>query len=299
MTDTDSDAVYTWAWQQQTIWSQAANKLKDKLFHIRSWTLGLVVSAAILATAASQVTEYHTLAGKVLAGVASFSAIVAAILQKQAGRDAVATWTQARSVSEAFKAQVYLYLTSAPPYATGDPDATLLARLDSVANAAANIRDRTIGIAPDPAKEPQARDVATYIDERVRGQIDYFTKQSATNTRCATIFRGIGTFLAVVAAVLSAVAAATDVHHLAPWLAVITTVTGAVAAEAAFRRHEALGNEYAQARAELESLLVEYNQAGATQDAGRRLVSATELVLSTQNTAWLASSISAATASEG
>ena len=55
------------AWQRQSVWSQAANRLKHDLTRWRAIALGLTIAGAVLATLAVQVAELSSPAGKGLA----------------------------------------------------------------------------------------------------------------------------------------------------------------------------------------------------------------------------------------
>jgi drug/metabolite transporter (DMT)-like permease len=55
------------AWQQQSVWSQAANRLKGELTRWRAIALGLTIAGAVLTTLAVQVAELSSPGGKGLA----------------------------------------------------------------------------------------------------------------------------------------------------------------------------------------------------------------------------------------
>lgn len=71
-----------WAWDEQSVWSQAAIKLKQSLFRARTTSLSLTIVAAMLATVAVQVGLLTDLAARILAAGAPASMSPVGLLQK-------------------------------------------------------------------------------------------------------------------------------------------------------------------------------------------------------------------------
>ncbi|HEX9316775.1 MAG TPA: DUF4231 domain-containing protein, partial [Actinomycetota bacterium] len=86
-----------YAWAQQHIWSETANRLKHGLETARRAALVLGIAAAILAVAAVQLAGVSSAAGRVLGLLAGVTAGLAPALQRRAGTRQVAAWTRARS----------------------------------------------------------------------------------------------------------------------------------------------------------------------------------------------------------
>jgi hypothetical protein len=146
---------------------------------------------------------------------------------------------------------------------------------------------------------PSVNDVDSYSMVRVRGQIDgHYRRKSGEMNRRAQWFRGIEIGLAVIAALLSATAAVSGQQGWSAWLPVVTTISAAVAAEAAVQRYSALAVEYARTYAELERLLRDRAEP-ATADADDAFVHDAERVISLQNEAWMARGMAAADEAAG
>jgi hypothetical protein len=290
-------SAVTWAWNQQSVWSQASSRLKTSLFRARSAALGLTIAAAVLVTAAAQVAELSSFLGQVLAWSAAVCASLAALVQTMTGRDRVQSWTRTRSVSEAFKSEIYTFLAGVAPYRGPDRIATFKRLLDGVLEDASELIDQTIGIEPAARSLPPVTDLPTYLTERVQKQsTGYYRPKSAIMKRRASRFRWAQIALSVLAALLSAGAAVSGLDGLAIWLPVITTIAAAVAAETAVQRFDALALEYARTHVQLERLLRDRavdggSGAAAADDA---FVQAVEQVISTQNEAWMARGVAVA-----
>ena len=107
---TSDDVALARAWEQQSVWSQVANRLKRDLQRSRIRVLTLTVFGAVL-SAAAVVAGLDSGAGKALAALGGAAMGLAALDGARVGKDAVQQWTRARSVAEELKSEVYLYLT--------------------------------------------------------------------------------------------------------------------------------------------------------------------------------------------
>src|ERR1700741_3581038 len=106
-------------WDKQSVWSQAANNLKQSLFRARTTCLLLTILAAVLATVAVQIasiSDLTALTARILAAGAALSMGLVALMQKATNRERVHDWTRARSASEALKAETYTFLAGVAPY---------------------------------------------------------------------------------------------------------------------------------------------------------------------------------------
>jgi putative intracellular protease/amidase len=287
--------VVRWVWDQQSMWSQAANRLRASLFRARRTTLWLTIVAAISATAAGQIAHLSSPAGKALAWLAAASAGLVAVNQTFTKPAKVEHWMRARSVSEALKAETYPYWAGVSPYRGADRETVFRHKVDAVIAAAEDLVGSTVGIRPAQRALPAVSDVDSYTAVRVQGQIDnYYQRQSEAMQRRARQFRVVETVLAAVAALISATAAVSGVLEWSAWLPVITTITAAIAAEAAAQRYSELAVEYGLTRSELERLLRDRAATGHSPDADDAFVHAAERVISLQNEAWMARGIAAA-----
>jgi hypothetical protein len=125
---------------------------------------------------------------------------------------------------------------------------------------------------------PAVKDVATYKQVRVVGQIDgYYRREGGKHRRRTRLFRSLEIGLAVCGAVL--------IDGLAIWVPVVTTIAAAITAHAAAQRHEYLTVEYFRTAAALKRAVRE-QQDGSLSDAD--FVAECERVISAQNADWMA-----------
>lgn len=279
-------------WDEQSVWSQAANKLKATLFRARKAALGLTVAAAVLATLSTQIGPGLPAAGRVLAAGAAVCLGLIAMLQGYTGRTRVEAWTRARSVAEALKSETYIYLAGVAPYAGDDRDVVLRRRADDVIDSARDLDGATVGITANTRTPPDVVDVDSYITHRVSQQITaYYRPQSTAMAAHAKTFRQAQMALSIVALLLSTGAAVFGNTLFAGWSPVLATVIAAVAAHAAAARYDALALEYSRTFKQLECLLTARDAEPSHHDD--QFVVAAEQVISIQNEAWMARSVAA------
>lgn len=288
------DALAAWVWDQQSIWSQAANHLKASLQRARRTALWLTIVAAVSATAAGQLAHFSSPAAKALAWLAAASAGLVAVNQTFMKTAKVERWMRARSVSEALKAETYPYLAGVAPYRGDDRETVYKRAVDAVIDAAKDLADEVIRVEAVQRPLPAVSDVDSYVVARVEGQVhDYYQRQSEAMYSRARKFRAAETALAVVAAAISATAAVSGALQWSAWLPVITTITAAIAAESAAQRYSELAVEYGLTRSELERLLRDRAATGHSPDADDAFVHAAERVISLQNEVWMVRGIAA------
>jgi hypothetical protein len=288
MESTDDTSLVKWAWDQQSIWSKAADRLRQNLHWSRITALVLTAAAAVLVTAVAQTHLPHG-AKSVLTWATFTCASLAALSQMLIRPERVHQRMRTRSVSESLKSAVYMYLAGVAPYRGADRDSFFKKNVDAVLRNAGDLYDRIIKVDATPRSLPAVHDVDSYITARVQGQIrQYYRPKSVAMRRNAQFFRVTEVALAVLAAGLSA-AAGLNFTDWAVWLPVITTISAAIAAEAAFQRYSVLAVEYARTTAELERLLRD-RRTMTMHDAKAddEFVADAERVISQQNEAWMA-----------
>lgn len=281
-----------WGWQQQSIWSRTADALKARLTRWRRVAFGLTAAGAVLATAATQVTQISQPGGRVLAALAAVCVGLLPLVLKQVGADRLAAWTRARAVSEAIKAEVYAFLAGAGGYRHGDPAATLRERVEAVVADADDLSAYTLGVAPAARQLPAVHDVDSYLTLRVIDQIEGYYRPAGLRIRGQLrLLRGVAAGLAVVGVLLAAAAATYGSAGAATWVPTITTLTAAVSTHAAANRYDYLLLEYTRTAAQLDRLRqmwVATPEVWADPAAQDRLVTDCEQVISIQNDAWMA-----------
>jgi hypothetical protein len=257
----------------------------------RQLRLVLVVAGASLALAATQVESKATKLGVGLAVAGAVVMAAVGVLSARQNADRVRQWTRARSVSEAIKSEVFLFLTSSGDYGSGDPQERLDAevqRLEREAEEGADLRRYTGGIQPKARSLPPVRDVESYLQVRVRdSQLSKYYEPNAKTARCRVRqFKALEVTLALCAAALACLT--TRAPTLGAWATIATTAAGATLAYAASERFESLWIEYSRTAAELRRLAERRTDAKGKPLSPHALVVSCEDVISVQNQAWMA-----------
>lgn len=277
-----------WAWRRQSIWSQTAGRLKAGPNRLRVLVLGLTAVAAALALAASQVKGTSLSASVALAVTAAVALASVGLLQSQRNVEQVRRWTRARSVSEALKTEVFLFLAGVGAYAGPDRETRLEAEVQRLEHDAGDLQRYTQAVQARDRSLPAVCDVPSYLDVRVRqSQLDgYYEPKARLLRQWLRTLKAVEVALALTAAGLAAVAAVSA--SVGAWAAVATTVAGAVAAYAAAQRYEFMWIEYSRTASELRRLLDRGTAADGRPLSGPDLVRECEQVISVQNQAWMA-----------
>jgi FtsH-binding integral membrane protein len=284
---TRSDVV-EWVWQRQSVWSQAANRLRTRITSARRAACILTVGVAAASLASSQLKPKSLAVAVVLSVLAAVAAAGLTVLAAAQAPDRVSRWTRARSVAEALKAEVHMYLAGTGRYAAPQPDQTLMSEARRVINTAGDIGDVIEGLRPVARPLPPIHNLDSYLDVRVReSQLDnYYRRRSRALRERLRWSKAMIIVLTLLAAAFAAVAAVSPV--VAAWAAVITTAVGATAAYVAGERWEFLQVEYSRTAQELDRLLATHtDETGAPLNADQ-LVNRCEDVISVQNQAWMA-----------
>jgi hypothetical protein len=210
------------------------------------------------------------------------------ILAKRQNVEYVRRWTRARSVSEAIKTEVFLFLTASGDYSGSDREQRLEVEVQRLQNEASDLLPFTEAVQPKDRPLPAVNDVVSYTEIRVRqSQLTKYYEPKARELRQRLrTSKAIEVTLALVAAALGASAAISP--NLGAWAAVVTTASGAVAAHIAAERYEYLWVEYSRTASELRRLVDRRTAADGRPLSDVELVAACEQVISVQNQAWMA-----------
>ncbi|WP_111601043.1 DUF4231 domain-containing protein [Streptomyces sp. Amel2xB2] len=276
-------------WDQQSVWSQAADRRKSAIGRARALALTLGIAAAVLGTAASQTMDAYGAAGKTLAFAAALAAGLVPLAAGRAGPAAIRDWTLLRSVSEAIKNEAYVFLAGVAPYRGPAASAVLRDRVDRLRADAADLLPHTEGITPVPRTPPEVTDVDSYIQRRVRQQIDgYYRPKSAAMGRRLTLVRRAELLLGCAGAVLGAVSGAYEVEAAAAWVAVATLIGAAVSTHAVTSRYAYQQIEYARTADELDRLITSWrSEPTSSPAAADAFVDRCERVVSVLNDSWM------------
>jgi hypothetical protein len=284
MTQRPEPGVLVELWREQSLWSRTADGMKRRIETARRIALVLVVVVAALGTAAGALAgSVPGLAGTLAAGAAAGSALLPLLRPAWSG-SRLRDWTRARSVSEALKSEVYLWLAKVGRYRDDPGGARLREEANRVRSDAADLLRYRQGIEPADRPLPEVSDPSSYFAVRVRSQVDdyYRPKADALATtlrrfRIAEIAIGAaGAALGGAAALLGA--------SMATWIAVLATVGTALATHVAAGRYEFQLIEFLRTAQRLDQLAA----ASADADDVAALVIQAEEVISIENQGWMA-----------
>lgn len=277
-----------WAWRRQSVWSQTADKLRAGPQWSWRFRLGLTVAAAGLALAGSQAKAISLPASTALAVAAALALAVVGLLRSRQNVEQVRRWTRARSVSEAIKTEVFLFLTRSGSYDAIERERRLESEVQRLEREAGDLQRYTEGVRAKDRLLPAVHDVDSYLQIRVRqSQLEgYYEPKARLLRQRLRVLKAAEVTLALVAAGLAAVAAIAP--SVAAWAAVVTTAGGAMAAYVASERYEFLWIEYSRTASELRRLLDRRTAADGRPMSCAELVGECEQVISVQNQAWMA-----------
>lgn len=273
-----------YAWEQQSVWSQTADKLKAGSQWRWRLRMILTVAAAALALAGTQLKPVSATVSITLTAVAAVALAAVGLLRVQQDAEQTRRWTRARSVAEAMKAEVYTFLADS---AAADEE-NLRAEVRRLEDNASDLQPYAQGVRAMARPLPAVTDVNSYLDVRVRqSQLEKYYQPKAAGLRTRLRWsKAIEVTLTLAAAGLAAVAAVSP--NAAAWAAVITTALGAFTAYVASERYEFLWIEYSRTASELQRLLGMPTAADGSKLSGMALVRECEQVISVQNEAWMA-----------
>jgi hypothetical protein len=273
-------------WREQSLWSRTANRMKQRIERARMVALVLVVVVAVLGTTAGALAGMTPVLARVLAGLAAGAAAVLPMLRPAWTGVQLRDWTRARSISEALKSDVYLWLARAGDY-RADPNAERLREAtDRLRVDAADLLRHRQGIEPEQRPLPAVHDPQSYFAVRVQAQISryYQPKADQLATRLRR-FRVLEIALGAVSAVLGGAAALVGASF-ASWIAVLATIGTALATHAAAGRFEFQLIEFLRTAERLRQL--DRAATGASPDVIAELAVRAEDVISVENQGWMA-----------
>ncbi len=262
--------------------------MKRRIERARTASLAVAVSAAVFGALAGVLAGPMPIPSRVLAGLAAFAAALLPVLRPAWSGRNLRDWTRARSVSEALKSEVYLWLAQVGDYRDDPHGTTLGERTDRVRGDGADLLRHRAGIASEQRALPPVHDIASYFTVRVTGQIDtYYRPRADALQTVLTWFRVAEVALAVLGVALGAVATAVGGSSLAPFIAVVTTITTALAVHVAATRNEYQLIEFLRTADRLEQLRSAAHTADSAQQLDALAASA-EAVISIENKGWMA-----------
>ena len=295
--DHDSlSAGLKYIWGQYRTWAVTARHYKNEVSRWRDIVLVLSIGGAVIGTLSQQLVVWNvaSVSSWLVRGLGFVSAaalVLAAFFTKEIfSPDPEARAVRARAAAEAFKSQAYLLATGAPPYEAITTPEELFARPQRVQQAVENLAPLTITEAQKIERSPSVpMSMDEYVKQRVDDQIEFYSRSADANTQKVAKTRRLSVILGALAAVLGIVA--TTYASVAGWVAVIGTITAAIAARQYAGRYQFLIVSYRAAAEKLEGLKARWEverkiQAGAAAD--QKFIQACEQAISTENSAWMA-----------
>ncbi len=274
-------------WRQQSLWSRTANRMKRQITRARSVALSLTVSAGAMGALAGALAGPAPTASRVLVALAAFAVASLPVLRPAWSGTKLRDWTRARSVSEALKSEIYLWLAQAGEYVDDTDGRRLAERAGRVRNDGADLLRYQRGLTGADRELPAVTDLPSYFAVRVDQQIRSYYRLRADRLHTALRrFRVVEICLAIVGAVCGATAAATGGPSLIPWIPVLTTVTAALAVHVAATRYDFQLIEFLRTADRLEQLHAQATTASPAELSA--LAAAAEDVISIENESWMA-----------
>jgi hypothetical protein len=275
--------------RDQKRWSLTANTLKASVGQARWTVLWLAVAGAAIETLGAQVHSSHASLALTLgyAGAAVL-AVAAAIRQWKLGHERIQAWIVARSGAESFKHEMYLFRTKTGPYASGDAPDSLLNRREQILLKLQPFQKYRV----EPNSEgetPGLLDADGYLQERIhgpQGQIQFFKDRADQYSRTQRLLSGGEFILALIGALLGAALTMTGKQAYGSWVAVITTISGALAAHALAQRYDQLTISYRATSDRLAGIEARWSAKNSASLAD--LVEPCEAVLLEENQGWIA-----------
>jgi hypothetical protein len=139
----------------------------------------IVVAVAVCATAATALAGPAPVWGRVLAAAAAVGSAVLPLLRPGWSGIRLKDWTRARSVSEALKADVYMWLAGASPFTDDPAPAVLRERTDKLRQDAAGLVPQREGIEAERRDMPAVHDLPSYFAVRVPGEFEGYYRRKA------------------------------------------------------------------------------------------------------------------------
>lgn len=282
----DAELV-AWAWDEQEAWSRKAGRHKKNVLVLRLLVLGCLVSGAVGAVGAAQLTTGPRWPMAFVAGTTAVVVAIGTWLRRQWEPEERKQWTYARRRAESLKSEVCRYLAGAQPYRHPDADQRLKRHVDAV-----------LPISTTKARRPAPKivDTTTYAVLRVKNQINHhvlkanrFEKHLRWSRLAEFVLGAAATVLAAIGTILG--------QHVVVWVGVFTTIAGAITAHITLTGYEHLVVRYRRTAVDLHRLLA--SVADQPDEAAQDLfVAECERVLALQNDDWVAQLAPSTTAKE-
>jgi hypothetical protein len=283
-------------WRRHEHWSALAAAQKRGIMRWRTAALILAATGALLQTTAAMLGA--GLPGTALCVISAVALVFVPFIAKfLLAPEQVRIWLRARSASEGLQSMVYRFHARVAPFDGSDRLARFTEAGKQLESWASSLAMELASVEPVTSVPPGPLDAERYVDQRIRHQIErYYRPRARQDARLALRFRQLELAAGAVAAALGAIAtglklaAGSLTTGIGAWVAVITTIGGAVAAHSAANRYEQQARTYFATARHLEDLLDEWIAQGRLRDPTRwsAFVAACEDVISAENHGWMA-----------
>jgi len=274
-------------WRAQSSWSQVASQMKRRIERARTGALFLVIAVALLGALATASAPFSQTLSRVLAAAAALGAGLLPLLRSFWTGKALRDWTRARSVSEALKSHVYLWLAGAGEYGRDQDARALRRKTDEIRADAADLLQHHLRIAPQDRGLPDVHNARSYFTVRVAAQVEgYYRPMAKHLTSRVSLARHIEILIALTGAGIGALAAGLRTNF-ASWIAVVTTVGTALAVHMAAARYDYQLLVFLRTADRLARLQDDAAVTDSAQDLDALMLSAEEAILF-ENTGWMA-----------
>jgi len=271
-----------YAWSKYRSYAYTSQKLKRDLQRGRLSILLLSLSGAILAVACqslNQIANYTDIAA-ILGYLSAICLGGTTFLGKELVKpEFEKSWIRARSLAEALKSQVFLFITQTTPYDTKDRASLLYTEVNNLISDAKDII--TVKISHEQETErlpPPVIDNDEYIQMRLKDQLNYYRNSKQINVDRMTRIKYWGLALGSIAVILGAIG---STGWSAGWVAVISTALASISAYAYAGRYQYLIISYQSTANRLESLLASRDR------LGENFVILCEQAISIENSSWM------------
>ena len=276
------DAIVQDAWSEHVAWSETATRLKNRRTWARVIVLALTIAGAALETLAGTLPE-----GQLRTYTGGAGAVALVLVPLLVGYflkpEETKKWLRARSIAEGIKSEIYRFraLNATIPV---EELKTKVREIRGWGRDLERIRSR---IDPGDATPPGELDSDAYLRLRVLNQINsYYLPKAKWHASRAELFRWLEIALGIAAAVLGVIATyVADPASAGPWVAVLTTIGGSIAAYAASSRYDFQATTFFATAQQLKDLTHDWSDGTL---AWPELVRSCEEVISTENRAWMA-----------
>jgi SMODS and SLOG-associating 2TM effector domain 1/Protein of unknown function (DUF4231) len=274
------------AWKDYHGWDAASDALQKTSRQQALWALIITCGAALFGALASIRWPDD---GTILIATSLTAAIMAsigAVLGRQIlDANAQQQWLQARAAAEAIKSECFRYAARSGEYAGRDAALRFTERIDALSATA-----MAKGLAADAQTRAAATGgpvlnmtAETYRNDRLLEQGEWYRARSHRHATAARLLRHTSFVLGCLAAALGAVSAAHIVGWVAPFVAMMTTVTASVAAYSVLSRRVYLAASYSAMASQLQRLAALHRDGVLPDD---KLVEAGEDLLTSEHRVW-------------